>query len=325
MEKITVRQMLEAGAHYGHQTRRWNPKMRPFIYGARNGVHIINLGKTARLFRDAQNFISRVAARGDQVLFVATKRQARDIVREEAERCSMPVVAHRWLGGTLTNFKTVKTSIEKLNDYESKLAPDMAARLPKKEVAKLTKLHAKLMRNLGGLRHMPKMPGAMFVIDPDMEHIAIAEARRLNIPVVALIDTNGDPDVIDYPIPANDDAMRSIRLFVQSVADACLAGAQAGKAAFAQDFDGVTAAADTANVEVVRKPRKRTEEAAVEEVAAEEAAVEVAAEAPAAEAAAEAPAAEEAAVEEPAAEEPAAEEPAVVEAAAESDKEAAAE
>ncbi|MCO4760403.1 MAG: 30S ribosomal protein S2 [Myxococcales bacterium] len=292
MEKITVRQMLEAGAHFGHQTRRWNPKMRPFIYGARNGIHIINLGKTAKLFRDAQSFISRTTARGDQVLFVATKRQARDIVREEAERCEMPVVAYRWLGGTLTNFKTVKTSIEKLNDYEAKLAPGMAERLPKKEVATITKKHAKLVRNLGGLRNMPKMPGAIFVVDPDSEHIAIAEARRLKIPVVALIDTNGNPDEVDYPIPANDDAMRSIRLFVQAMADACLAGVQAGKVAFAQDFDGVTAAADTANVEVVRKPRKRAEEAPAAEAAAPaaaEAAAPAAAEAAAP--AAEAPAA----------------------------------
>lgn len=260
MNRVTVRQMLEAGAHFGHQTRRWNPKMRPYIYGQRDGVYIINLGKTARLFREAQDFISRVASRGDQVLFVATKRQARDIVREEAERSNMPVVAHRWLGGTLTNFNTIRGSIEKMAELETKLAPEMAARLPKKEVASLTKMYNKLVRNLGGLRNMPKMPGAMFVIDPRHEHIAIAEARRLGIPVVAVIDTNSDPDSVDYPIPANDDAMRSIRLFTAGVADACLTGAQAGRDAFARDFDGVAAAATTADVEVVRKPRKKRDD-----------------------------------------------------------------
>ncbi len=254
---VSIKEMLEAGAHFGHQTRRWNPKMRPYIYGARNGVHIMNLGKTAKLFRDAQNFLSRVTAKGDQVLFVATKRQAREIVREEAVRASMPVIDHRWLGGTLTNFKTVRTSIEKLSEMEKMLEPHMAARLPKKEVANLRKDHEKLARTLGGLRNMPKMPGAIFVVDPVQEHIAVAEARRLGIPVVALVDTNGDPDVLDYPIPANDDAMRSIRLFVAAAADACLTGAAAGRTAFARDFDGVgaVAAADTSRVDVIVKPR----------------------------------------------------------------------
>lgn len=264
MQRVTVKDMLEAGAHYGHQTRRWNPKMRTYIYGARNGIYIINLGRTAKLFRDAQNFLARVTSRGDQVLFVATKRQARDIVREEAERAAMPVVAYRWLGGTLTNFRTVKTSIEKLSEMEAKLAPEMAARLPKKEVARLTKHHAKLLRNLGGLRNMPKMPGALFVIDPAEEHIAVAEARRLKIPVVAMIDTNGDPDVVDYVIPCNDDAMRSIRLFAAAAADACISGVQSGRDSFAKDFQGVAAAADTAAVEVVRKPRKGAGEEAAE-------------------------------------------------------------
>ncbi|MEY3012494.1 MAG: hypothetical protein RIT45_1229 [Pseudomonadota bacterium] len=271
MSNISIKDMLEAGAHFGHQTRRWNPKMRPFIYGARNGVHILNLGKTARLFKDATNFISRTTARGDQVLFVATKRQAREIVREEAVRSNMPVVDHRWLGGTLTNFKTVRTSIEKLAELEHKLSPEMAVRLPKKEVAMLRKEHEKLERNLGGLRNMPKMPGAIFVVDPVQEHIAIAEARRLNIPVIALIDTNGDPDIVDYPIPANDDAMRSIRLFVAGAADACLAGVAAGKAAFAKDFDGVVgaAAADTSKVDVVVKPSRKVEDEIVAEAEAE--------------------------------------------------------
>jgi small subunit ribosomal protein S2 len=258
MANVTIREMLEAGAHYGHQTRRWNPKMKQYIYGARNGIYIINLGKTAKLLRDAQNFLSRVTARGEQVLFVATKRQARDIVKEEAGRAKMPVVAHRWLGGTLTNFRTVKTSIDKLNEIERMMAPEMAVRLPKKELSQLAKSHAKLVRNLGGLRTMPGMPGALFVVDPSEEHIAIAEARRLGIPIVALCDTNADPDLVDYVIPANDDAMRSIRLFVQSAADACLTGAAMSREHFGRDFDAGTASSGGAaieNVEVIRKPR----------------------------------------------------------------------
>jgi small subunit ribosomal protein S2 len=260
MKKVSIREMLEAGAHYGHQTSRWNPRMRPYIYGARDGIYIINLGKTAKLFRDAQNFVSRITAHGQQVLFVATKRQARDIIREEAERCNMPVVAHRWLGGTLTNFKTVKTSIEKLNTLEEKLAPEMAARLPKKEVAKLNREYGKLVRNLGGLRNMPKMPGAIFVVDPKLEHIAIAEAKKLGIPVIALIDTNANPDNIDYLIPANDDAMRSICLFTSAIADSCLTGVASGKDAFARDFEGVVSAANTDDIEIIRKPRKKKED-----------------------------------------------------------------
>jgi small subunit ribosomal protein S2 len=268
--QVSIRDMLEAGAHYGHQTRRWNPKMKPFIYGARNGIYIINLGKTAKLLRDAQNFLSRITARGEQVLFVATKRQARDIVREEAGRAKMPVVAHRWLGGTLTNFRTVKTSIERLSELEHMMSPEMAVRFPKKELSQMAKTHAKLVRNLGGLRTMPAMPGALFVVDPTEEHIAIAEARRLGIPVVALCDTNADPDLIDYVIPANDDAMRSIRLFVQSAADACLTGSAMSREHFGRDFEGGQGQGGSAsleNVEVIRKPRHVEVAAAVDEEA----------------------------------------------------------
>ena len=265
---VTIKDMLEAGAHYGHQTRRWNPKMKRYIYGARNGIYIINLGKTAKLLRDAHNFLSRVTAKGEQVLFVATKRQARDIVREEAVRSKQPVVAHRWLGGTLTNFRTLKTSIEKLNEIERMLSPEMANRLPKKELSVLAKQHAKLVRNIGGLRTMPQMPGAVFVVDPTEEHIAVAEARRLGIPVVALCDTNADPDLVDYVIPANDDAMRSIRLFVKAVADSCLTGAQLSHQIGRSEFEGSQApsAASLEKVEVVRKPRHKD---AAEETAEE--------------------------------------------------------
>jgi small subunit ribosomal protein S2 len=267
---ISIRDMLEAGAHYGHQTRRWNPKMKPYIYGARNGIYILNLGKSAKLLKDAQNFISRITSRGEQVLFVATKRQARDIVREEAGRAKQPVVAHRWLGGTLTNFRTLKSSIEKLAEVERMLSPEMAGRLPKKELSQLSKDRDKLVRNLGGLRTMPSMPGALFVVDPVEEHIAVAEARRLGIPVVALCDTNADPDVCDYVIPANDDAMRSIRLFVGAIADAALLGAASAQHTSGRDFGGDNAGAGLDNVEVVRKPRAaRPVEVAAVEVAAD--------------------------------------------------------
>lgn len=267
---ISIRDMLEAGAHYGHQTRRWNPKMKPYIYGARNGIYILNLGKSAKLLKDAQNFISRITSRGEQVLFVATKRQARDIVREEAARAKQPVVAHRWLGGTLTNFRTLKTSIEKLAEIERMLSPEMAGRLPKKELSQLNKDRDKLVRNLGGLRTMPSMPGALFVVDPVEEHIAVAEARRLGIPVVALCDTNADPDVCDYVIPANDDAMRSIRLFVGAIADAALVGAASSQHSARAEFGGESASAGLENVEVVRKPRAaRPVETPVEDVAEE--------------------------------------------------------
>jgi small subunit ribosomal protein S2 len=253
----TVRDMLEAGAHYGHQTRRWNPKMRPYIYGARNGIYIINLGRTAKLLKDAQNFLSRLTSRGEQVLFVATKKQARDIVRDEAVRAKMPVVAHRWLGGTLTNFRTVKSSIERMQEIERMLSPEMAHRLPKKEQARLGKQLQKLVRNLGGLRTMPQMPGALFVVDPVEEHIAVAEANRLKIPVVAVCDTNTNPDVVNYVIPANDDAMRSIRLFVQAAADACLTGAQMSREQMGREFGEVVVvgAPTLENVEIIRKRR----------------------------------------------------------------------
>ena len=267
---VTVRDMLEAGAHYGHQTRRWNPKMKPYIYGARNGIYIINLGKTAKLLKDAQNFMSRLAARGEQVLFVATKRQARDIVREEAARAKMPVVAHRWLGGTLTNFRTVKTSIEKLAEHDKALSPEMAGRRPKKELATISKDRDKLVRNIGGLRNMPGMPGAVFVVDPVEEHIAVAEAHRMKIPVIALCDTNADPDLVDYIIPANDDAMRSIRLFVQAAADACLTGLQMSRDQMGRDFEGAPSTSSKA-VDVVRKPRHvEVVETEDEEIADEE-------------------------------------------------------
>jgi small subunit ribosomal protein S2 len=219
---ISMRDMLEAGVHFGHQTRRWNPKMAPYIYGARDGVHIINLGKTLRLFRDAMHFVSRVVSNGNQVLFVGTKRQAQEVVEEEATRCNMPYVTHRWLGGMLTNHRTIRQSLDRLEIIEKHLAEGSVERLSKKEILHFEKQRNKLRRHLGGIRDMPKVPGVVFIIDPNRERIAVHEAKRLAIPIVALCDTNCDPDDIDYPIPANDDAIRAIKLFASAIAETVL-------------------------------------------------------------------------------------------------------
>jgi small subunit ribosomal protein S2 len=210
--------------HFGHQTKRWNPKMRQFIFGARNGIHIIDLQHTVKLFTRAFNFITQTVSNGDPVLFVGTKKQAQDVIEEEARRCGMYYVTNRWLGGTLTNFKTVKGSIERLRLIEKYATDGTFERLPKKEVLGLNKERTKLERSLGGIKDMGKLPGALFVIDPKKEHIAVSEANRLQIPVVAIVDTNCDPDLIDYVIPGNDDAIRSIKLFTANIADACAEG-----------------------------------------------------------------------------------------------------
>jgi small subunit ribosomal protein S2 len=229
MTKISMRDLLEAGVHFGHQTRRWNPKMEQYIYGARDGVHIINLGKTLRLFNDATHFVSRVVSHGDQLLFVGTKRQAQGVIEDEATRCSMPFVTHRWLGGMLTNHQTIQKSLERLDTIERSLAEGSVERLSKKEILSFEKERNKLLRNLGGVRNMPKLPGAIFVIDPNRERIAIKEAKRLNIPVIAVCDTNCDPDDANYPIPGNDDAIRAIRLFATAMSDACMTGKEVTK------------------------------------------------------------------------------------------------
>lgn len=226
---ITVRQLLEAGVHFGHRTDRWNPKMKPFIYGARNGIHIIDLQQTAQLFRRAYNFIRSVAADGAPVLFVGTKKQAQDVMIAEAQRAGQFFVVSRWLGGTLTNWKTVRQSVDKLRGLERMAEDGTHEKLTKKEVLRMERLRLKLERNLGGIKDMPKLPGAIFVVDPAKEHIAVAEARRLKVPVVAVADTNANPSYIDYVIPGNDDAIRSIKLFCTKIADACIEGARIGK------------------------------------------------------------------------------------------------
>lgn len=224
MAYITMKELLEAGVHFGHQTKRWNPKMKPYIFGARNGIYIIDLQKTVRMFRTVYDFIVDTVAKGESVLFVGTKKQARESVYEESNRCEMFYVHNRWLGGMLTNFKTIKQSIDRLN-YLNTIENDGSIELfPKKERLKLGKERVKLDNTLGGIRNMTKLPGAMFIIDPKNEAIAVREGRRLGIPIVAIVDTNCDPEDIDYIIPGNDDAIRAIRLISSRISDACIEG-----------------------------------------------------------------------------------------------------
>ncbi len=221
---VSVRALLEAGAHLGHRANRWNPKMRPYIYGTRNGISIIDLRKSAVLFRDACDAVARVAARGDSVLFVCTKKQGQMAVAEEAARAGMPYVTQRWLGGMLTNFQTIKQSIDKLKRFEEMERDGTLSSYTKKEQLTMNREREKLMRNLGGIREMPRLPGAIFVIDTNMEALAITEAKRLGMPIIAVVDTNSTPDDITHPIPANDDAIRVIRLVASKIADACIEG-----------------------------------------------------------------------------------------------------
>jgi small subunit ribosomal protein S2 len=219
-----MKQMLEAGVHFGHQTRRWNPKMKPYIFGKRNGIYIVDLQKTEQLFKEASDFVRWLGSTGRRLLFVGTKRQAQDVIAEEATRCGQYHVTHRWLGGTLTNFVTLRTSIERLNDAERRL-DDPESPLTKKERVRLEREREKMKRNLEGIRKLEAIPDALFVIDPKKEDIAISEANKLGIPVVAVVDTNCDPELVDYVIPGNDDAIRSIRLFASRIADAYMEGA----------------------------------------------------------------------------------------------------
>lgn len=224
MTSVTMRELLEAGVHFGHQTRRWNPKMKPYIFGARNGIYIINLQQTVQMFKEAYQFISDLVADGKSILFVGTKKQAREAVYEEANRAEMFYVHNRWLGGMLTNFQTIKGSINRLI-YLNTIENDGSINyFPKKERLKMGKEREKLDNTLGGIRDMQGLPGAMFIVDPKNEAIAVREGKRLGIPIVAVVDTNCDPDDIDYVIPGNDDAIRSIRLFASKIADACIEG-----------------------------------------------------------------------------------------------------
>lgn len=226
MSVITMKQLLEAGVHFGHQTRRWNPKMQRYIFGARNGIYIIDLQKTLRQFKESYRFVRELSARGGNVLFVGTKKQAQESIFEEAQRCGMPYVNHRWLGGMLTNFATIKKSIGRLKKYETMEEEQSWGNLTKKEILNLTKEKDKLAKFLDGIKDMGKLPDAVFVVDPKREEIAIKEARKLGIPILAIVDTNCDPDLVDMVIPGNDDAIRSIHLFTSKIADAVIEGQQ---------------------------------------------------------------------------------------------------
>ena len=221
---ISMKALLEAGVHFGHQTRRWNPKMRPFIFTERNGIHIIDLQQTVSRLELALDFVRDVVAGGEQIVFVGTKKQAREAIEAEARRCGMPYVTNRWLGGTLTNFATIQRRIDYLVRQEEARVRGDFVRLHKKEALKIEKEIEKLNRHLGGIKEMARLPGALYVIDPAMEGITVAEARRVGVPIVAMCDTNCDPDLIDYPIPANDDAIRAVRLITGRIADAALEG-----------------------------------------------------------------------------------------------------
>jgi len=221
--EVTLKELLEAGVHFGHQTRRWNPKMKPYIFGKRNGIYIIDLQKTVALFREAAEFVEDLGARGKQLLFVGTKRQAQDAISEEARRCGQFFVTHRWLGGTLTNYVTIRASIQRLKDVEERLGEEDSP-LTKRELLRLEREREKMVRNLEGIRDMDGLPDALFVVDPKREDISVAEANKLGIPVIGIVDTNCDPELIDFVIPGNDDAIRSIRLFSSKIADAYIAG-----------------------------------------------------------------------------------------------------
>jgi small subunit ribosomal protein S2 len=222
-----MKELLEAGVHFGHQTRRWNPKMREYIFGERNGIHIIDLQKTLKMFRESARYVTDLGLQGKSLLFVGTKRQAQEAIAEEAARCGMFYVNHRWLGGTLTNWATVQKSIKKLKGFKAMVEDGRMAQLPKKQAVRMEREMRHLEQNLAGIENLPGMPDALFVVDSNKEEIAVREARRMGIPVVAVVDTNCDPEVVDWIIPGNDDALRAIRLFTSKVADAVIEGRQA--------------------------------------------------------------------------------------------------
>jgi small subunit ribosomal protein S2 len=262
---LAMKDLLEAGVHFGHQTKRWNPKMKPFIFGERSGIYILDLGKTVKLFKDAEDFIRQLAVDGRTVLFVGTKRQAQDVIAEEATRSGMYYVNERWLGGLLTNFTTIQRSIARLRDLEAMATDGRYEFMPKKEIARAEKEKRKLLKNLEGIRNMGRLPDALFVVDTRKEKIAVDEARKLKIPVVGIVDTNCDPDEVDFVIPGNDDALRAIRLFAARVADAVIDGRGERESAMAdkESADAEAAAADKASRTVrpadLRRPQRPSE------------------------------------------------------------------
>ncbi len=266
MAMVTMRQLLESGVHFGHQTKRWNPKMKKYIFGARNGIYIIDLQKTIKLYRTAYKAIVEMVADGGDVLFIGTKKQAQESIREAAEKSGMFYVNNRWLGGMMTNFDTIKKSINRLRKLEAMKEDGTYDLLPKKEVLQLEKKREKLEKNLGGVKNMKKVPACIFVIDTKREAIAVAEANKLGIPVVAVVDTNCDPDLIDYVIPGNDDAIRAIKLFCNSIAEACIEGkALREERSRAREEEEVEAVVDDGKMPIVERVG---EESKVEEKAA---------------------------------------------------------
>ena len=284
MTQVSMRDLLQAGAHFGHQTRFWNPKMDQYIFGARNKIHIINLEHTVPAFNDALSTVQRLAEKKNEVMFVGTKRAAGKIIEEHARRCGMPFVSHRWLGGMLTNYKTIRQSIRRLQDLEQQAADGTFEMLTKKEALQKTRMMDKLQGSLGGIKDMGGLPDAMFVIDVMHEHIAISEANKLGIPVFGIVDTNSDPDGVDYVIPGNDDAIRAIRLYVAAVADAVAEGqSQASLRVDPDEFvevDADAAASAAPVAEISEGVRASVEEAFAEQEQAEQEQTEAAAEAP---------------------------------------------
>ena len=265
MTPLAMKDLLEAGVHFGHQTKRWNPKMKPYIFGERSGIYILDLGKTVKLFKEAEDFVRQLAAEGKTILFVGTKRQAQDVIAEEAARCGMFYVNERWLGGLLTNFTTIQRSIARLRDLEAMANDGRYEFMPKKEIARVEKEKRKLLKNLEGIRHMTRLPDALFVVDTRKEKIAVDEARKLKIPVIGIVDTNCDPDEVDFVIPGNDDALRAIRLFAARIADVILEGRAMRESALAEkeQAEAEAAAADEANRTVrpanLRRPQRPSE------------------------------------------------------------------
>jgi small subunit ribosomal protein S2 len=260
MAEISMKLLLEAGVHFGHQTRKWNPKMKPYIFGARNGIYIIDLQNTAKLLKDAYNFVVRTVSEGGTVLFVGTKKQAQDSIVEEAERCGMYYVNNRWLGGTLTNFQTIKKRINRLKELEDMKRDGSFSRYTKKEIIRMEKELAKLETNLGGIKNMDESPSALFVVDTRKEAIALREGQKLGIPIIAIVDTNGDPEDIDYLIPGNDDAIRSIRLLTSIIADACIEGHNEREAKLRAEEEMETAEPESEEVAEAEAPPTEDEE-----------------------------------------------------------------
>lgn len=262
MATVTMKELLEAGVHFGHQVRRWNPKMKEYIFGERNGIYIIDLQKTQRLFKEAVKFVTQQSLEGKTFLFVGTKRQAQDAVEEEARRCSQFYVNNRWLGGLLTNFQTVQKSIQRLKDIEAMRTDGRFDQLTKKERLKLDREHAALQKNLAGIREMNRLPDVIFIIDSNKEEIAVHEANKLGIPIVAIVDTNCNPDGIDFIVPGNDDALRAVRLFAQKMADAIIEGQQIAREGGVEAVEGAEAAESSAGTPAGGEERSKNSQAA---------------------------------------------------------------